>query len=280
MRQFRNKGWDQFEKMQAIIPLGGARGRHAFYPGGMAPPIVNTDNEPGGTSNAVVAAGAATIPHHNTATSSATSAIASSSATSAIASSSATSGIASSTAASSNAGKRPYAEALTDIETASFGSSHMSMQPPSTTLVVSAPPSKKARTPAQSQNSRHAKISSIAKAAKITPAAAVVGMQGSINRMTDVFETFMRGGTGAADDPVTRAVAILEGEDADIPVDQQALLISVIGEKGNEHFLKFYITMNDGVRRRAFVEKMIGQPVPKFVGQQDHTAPQADEMMG
>ncbi|KAG2074402.1 hypothetical protein BDR04DRAFT_1007954, partial [Suillus decipiens] len=30
MRQFRNKGWDQFEKMQAIIPLGGARGRHAF----------------------------------------------------------------------------------------------------------------------------------------------------------------------------------------------------------------------------------------------------------
>jgi hypothetical protein len=90
----------------------------------------------------------------------------------------------------------------------------------------------------------------------------------------------VRGGTGAADDPVTRAVAILEGEDADIPVDQQALLISVIGEKGNEHFLKFYITMNDGVRRRAFVEKMIGQPVPKFVGQQDHTAPQADEMMG
>ncbi|KIK33968.1 hypothetical protein CY34DRAFT_18035 [Suillus luteus UH-Slu-Lm8-n1] len=204
-------------------------------------------------SNAVVAAGAATIPHHNTATSSATS------------------GNASSTTASLNAGKCSYAEALPDIETASFGSSHMSMQPPSTTLVVSAPPSKKAWTPAQSQNSCHTKISSIAKAAKITPAAAVVGMQGSINWMTDVFEAFMRGGTGAADDPVTCAVTILEGEDADIPVDQQALLISVIGKKSNEHFLKFYITMNNGIRRCTFVEKMIGQ--------QDHTVPPADEMI-
>jgi hypothetical protein len=240
--------------MQAIIPLDGTRGRHAFHPGGMAPPIANADNEPGGSSNAVVAAGAATIPHHNTATSSATSAIASS------------------TAASSNASKCPYAKALTDIKMASFRSRHMSMQPPSTTLVVSAPSSKKVWTSAQSQNSRHMKISSITKAAKITPAAAVVGMQGSINRMTDVFEAFMRGGTGAADDPVTHTVAILEGEDADIPVDQQALLISVMGKKGNELFLKFYITMNDGIRRRAFVEKMIGQQGP--------TAPQADEMMG
>ncbi|KAG2129251.1 uncharacterized protein EDB93DRAFT_1265832 [Suillus bovinus] len=73
MHQFHDKGWDQYEKMQAIIPLGGARGQHAFHPGGIAPSITDADSEPGGTSNAVVPAGAV-----------ATSAIATSSATLAV----------------------------------------------------------------------------------------------------------------------------------------------------------------------------------------------------
>ncbi|KAG1876150.1 hypothetical protein C8R48DRAFT_553288, partial [Suillus tomentosus] len=30
MRPFRNRGWEHYEKMQTIIPLGGARGRHVF----------------------------------------------------------------------------------------------------------------------------------------------------------------------------------------------------------------------------------------------------------
>jgi hypothetical protein len=78
----------------------------------------------------------------------------------------------------------------------SIGSMHLSlssMQPPST-MLVSAPPSKKPWTLVVSQNSCVTKISSAAKAAKITLAAAVVGMQGTINRLTDVFEWFVRGG--------------------------------------------------------------------------------------
>ncbi|KAG1802675.1 uncharacterized protein HD556DRAFT_1303970 [Suillus plorans] len=233
---FRTKGWEHYVKMQAIIPLGGARGRHAFCPGGVATPITNPDTEPGGTSDAAVPAGAVAGPSGSTttdphptataitsgsgSTSTTTTTTTTTTTSTAATSAAATSAAAASSAATSNAGKRPHTEA--DMETMSFGSSHISMQPPSTTLVVSGPPSKKARTPAQSQNSHHTKISSIARAAKITPAAAVVGMQGSINQMTDSFEAFMRGAVD--DDNVTRAVRLLEGEDADIPPEQQALL--------------------------------------------------------
>ncbi|KAG2357388.1 hypothetical protein BDR07DRAFT_1490782 [Suillus spraguei] len=130
-----------------------------------------------------------------------------------------------------------------------------SIQPPSTTL-VSSPPSKKPRTPVVSQNSRITKISSATKAAKITPAIAVVGMQGTINRLTDVFEWFIRGGPDGvqgSEDLVMRGIKILEGEDSDIPLDEQAALITIIGLKGNEHYLKFYVTLQEKQRRHAFV---------------------------
>jgi hypothetical protein len=73
------------------------------------------------------------------------------------------------------------------------------------------------------------KITSAAKAAKITPAAAVVGMQGSINRLTDVFEWFVKGGPDGAqgsEDSVMQAVKLLEDKDSYIPPDQQAALIA------------------------------------------------------
>ncbi|KAG2059783.1 hypothetical protein BDR06DRAFT_1003344 [Suillus hirtellus] len=255
MRPFCTKGWEHHEKMQAIIPLGGARGRHAFHPGGAGTPIANPDTEPGGTSVAAVPAGAVagpsgsttTDPHPTTtaiASGSGSTSTATTTTTTTTTSTAATSAAATSSTATSNAGKCLHTEA--DVETMLFGSSHISMQPPSTTLVVSGPPSKKVRTPAQSQNSRHMKISSIARAANITLAAAVVGVQGSINRMTDSFEAFMRGAVD--NDNVTHAIRLLEGEDADIPPEQQALLVSVLGAKGNDHFLKFYVTMKNSVR--------------------------------
>jgi hypothetical protein len=57
------------------------------------------------------------------------------------------------------------------------------------------------------------------------------------------------------------AIHLLEGVDADIPQSQQAALIAVIGLKGNEHFLKFYVNMPNKVRRCAFIVKLIGEPV-------------------
>ncbi|KAG1771391.1 hypothetical protein EV702DRAFT_1202000 [Suillus placidus] len=47
MHPFRTKGWEHYDKMQTIIPLGGARGQHAFHPGGAAPTITNADSQLG-----------------------------------------------------------------------------------------------------------------------------------------------------------------------------------------------------------------------------------------
>ncbi|KAG1823523.1 uncharacterized protein BJ212DRAFT_1476396 [Suillus subaureus] len=184
MHSFRNKGWEHYEKMQAIIPLGGARGRDAFHPGSAIPSITNLDTD------LTDAAPQAAVPTATAAGPSSTRAGPSSAAviTTSITSSTAAHSTAMSTAAGSNASKHLYSDVMGDIETMSFGSMHMSsMQPPSTTL-VSSPPSKKPRTPVVSQNSRVTKISSAAKAVKIMPAAAVVGMQGTINRLTNIFK--------------------------------------------------------------------------------------------
>ncbi|KAG1822056.1 uncharacterized protein BJ212DRAFT_1477885 [Suillus subaureus] len=187
MHSFCNKGWEHYEKMHAIIPLGGARGQDAFRPGSAIPSITNLD------TNLMDTAPQAAIPIATAAGPSSAAAI-----TTSITSSTVACSTAMSTTAGSNASKCPYSDVTGDIETTSFSSMHMSsMQPPSTTL-VSSPPSKKPWTPVVSQNSRITKISSAAKAAKITPAAAVVGMQGTINRLTDVFKWFVRGGPNGA----------------------------------------------------------------------------------
>jgi hypothetical protein len=60
-------------------------------------------------------------------------------------------------------------------------------------------------------------------------------------------------------DLVTRAVHLLESDDSDIIPEQQGALINVLGAQGNEHFLKFYVTMKDKSGRRAFIERMIGE---------------------
>ncbi|KAG2065564.1 hypothetical protein BDR04DRAFT_1161289 [Suillus decipiens] len=173
--------------------------------GDVAPPI--TDNEPRETAgNTTVPAGPSAAVPHPAATTSTISAFpypaaATSMATTSAVPAATTSAISTtptSAAHTSNAGKCPHPDAFAEIETTLFGSSHISMQPFSTTLVVLIPPSKQA--------------------AKITPATAVVGMQGSINQMTDSFEALMRG--AGSEDIVMHAIDLLDGEHGDIPIDQ------------------------------------------------------------
>jgi hypothetical protein len=120
-------------------------------------------------------------------------------------------------------------------------------------------------------------MSSAGRAAKISPAAAVHGMQGTINRLADIFQVAMTAPPPPPPPPhvmappvappestmdlVTRAVNLLESDDSDILPEQQGALIKVLGAQGNEHFLKFYVTMKDKSGRRAFVERMIGEPL-------------------
>ncbi|KAG1882182.1 hypothetical protein F4604DRAFT_1921905 [Suillus subluteus] len=275
MRPFRNAGWPYFERMQEIIPLGGARGCHAFHPGVMGPPPVPDADEdepdiaqapalssagPSSTSGPSTLANNPSIPSPSFTTSPR----------------SITGGL--STATSSAGAKRPYEGTNFDsVETMSFASIHESAQPVSTTL-VSAPPSKKARLHISQKMSNAAKMSSVTQAAKITPAAAVMGMQGTVNHLTDVFERFvvssMNSGTMAGGmqlppppppgpepegsmDLVTHTAHLLQTEDADMPPEQRAVLITVLGEKDNERFLKFYVSLTDKATRCPFIQKLI-----------------------
>ncbi|KAG1741141.1 hypothetical protein EDB19DRAFT_1908167 [Suillus lakei] len=275
MRPFRNTGWPYFEKMQEIIPLGGARGRHAFHPGVMGPPPVPDadEDEPGLAQTPALSSagpsstsGPSTTAHHSSITSPSFTTSPRSN----------TGGL--STATSSAGAKHPYKGTNFDsVETTSFASTHESAQPVST-ILVSPPPSKKAHSHISQKMTNVAKMSSVTQATKITPAAAVMGMQGTVNCLTDVFERFvvssMNSGTMAGSmqllpppppgpepegnmDLVTCAAHLLQTEDADMPPEQHAVLIMVLGEKNNEYFLKFYVSLTDKETRRPFIQKLI-----------------------
>ncbi|KAG2336911.1 hypothetical protein BDR05DRAFT_953024 [Suillus weaverae] len=306
MRPFRNTGWTHYTKMQEIVPLGGARGCHAFHPGvmGPPPPVSNDDKVDAGPAQAPanLSGPSSTAGPSSTTGPSSTAApsfIAGPSST-AVPSSSAslsfitgpsstiagpsfttvpcsiTGGL--TTTTSSTSAKCPYEGTVDSFETRSFASTHESAQPVSTTL-VSSPPSKKARSQASThiskKTSNAAKMSGATQAAKITPAVAVMGMQGAVNRLTDVFEKFivgsMAGGTAGGMQPapapapapessmdlVACTVNLLQTEDTDMPSEQQAVLIMVLGEKENECLLKFYVSLTDKETRCAFIQKLI-----------------------
>jgi hypothetical protein len=75
-------------------------------------------------------------------------------------------------------------------------------------------------------------------------------------------------------------IKLLEGKDSYILPDQQAALITVIGSKGNEPFLKFYINMQKKQGRHAFAAKMIGEPITADPGDADDADASDAEMMG
>jgi len=69
-------------------------------------------------------------------------------------------------------------------------------------------------------------------------------------------------------DLVARATHKLEAENSDLLSPQQAAdLIAILGTKGNEHYLKFYVSLMERVMRRAFVRKLIGLPEPEAQAQ-------------
>ncbi|KAG2139143.1 uncharacterized protein EDB93DRAFT_1253068 [Suillus bovinus] len=178
MHPFRNTGWPYFEKMQEIIPLGGARGHHAFHPGVMGPPPVpDTDEDEPGLAGAPALSSAGPSSTSGPSTTANHSSHTGPSFTTSPRSN--TGGF--STATSSAGAKRPYEGTNFDsVETTSFVSIHDSAQLVSTTL----------------KRSNAAKMSSATQAAKNTPAAAVMGMQGTVNHLTDVFEKFIQHGLG------------------------------------------------------------------------------------
>ncbi|KAG1838861.1 hypothetical protein DFJ58DRAFT_845903 [Suillus subalutaceus] len=164
---------------------------------------------------------------------------------------------------SSASAKRPYeGTTINSVKTRSFTSTHDSVQPVSTTFVSL--PAKKAPSQASTHISQKmsnvVKMSSATQAAKIMPAAAM-GMQGTINRLADVFERFIHGRQHAAYtlpppgpvpegnmDLVVHATQLLQTEDVNMPPEQQAVLIMVLAplDEIAPHILQLWKTRQTG----------------------------------
>ncbi|KAG1793657.1 uncharacterized protein HD556DRAFT_1308507 [Suillus plorans] len=231
--------WDLYVVLSEIIPLGGTRGCHAFQPAVMGPPpVADADEDEPGLAQA---------PALSSASPSSTSG------PSTTANHSSVTGPSFTTSPHSNTGaKRPYEAGL----------HHLGVRPPS----------KKAHSHVSQKMTNAAKMSSATQATKITPAAAVMGMQGTVNHLTDVFERFivstMNSGTLPPPPPpgpepegsmdlVARTAHLLQTEDAGMPPEQCTVLIMVLGEKNNESFLKFYVSLMDKETRCPFIQKLI-----------------------
>jgi hypothetical protein len=272
MRPFRNKGWAPYDNMQMILgDNSGARGRHALHPATAPPPSVNTTDDvldvfDGGLDlldmdvDAAGAAAPSDVPDmspdlmmppsahlHGTP--------------------------ATSQAAGSQSSKRMRTDTFIDSSSQRTGAPPVIPVPLSSTL-VSLPAPKKARVSAH--GGVQTGINSAAKiAAKITPAVAVMNMQGSINRLTDVIEK-----TIATPPPpplpvpqvvvptvpniISHGLEIMRSKDGDfLSVGQRASLLRIFSLAGGDNKLAIYVGLEDDTEtRRAFILELLG-PLPR-----------------
>jgi hypothetical protein len=109
-------------------------------------------------------------------------------------------------------------------------------------------------------------ISSAAKiAVKITPAAAVMNMQGSINCLTDVIEKNIN---GPLEPPVpsvptiiSHGLGIMHSKDGDLTAAQRASLLHIFSLAGGDNKLAIYIGLEDDFEMcHAFISQLLESP--------------------
>ncbi|KAG1836684.1 hypothetical protein DFJ58DRAFT_734810 [Suillus subalutaceus] len=96
-------------------------------------------------------------------------------------------------------------------------------------------------------------VSSTAKvAAKITPMATVMNMQGTINCLTDVIERNMMAPSDLLVAPtiISCGLLILHGADGDLPVSQRANLLQILLCSGGKNNLAVYVGLEDDFEMR------------------------------
>jgi hypothetical protein len=302
LRPFQNKGWAYHEKMQSIAPSSGARGTHAFRPASapvVAPTVLDFElhiSESPATSPTTPAVGNPVLhqPAAATSTQAHTTPLACPPANAIT-----------STASVSSSNKRAFADmALPDDDILSYMASDSSPNPQlslsspyaSTTLVSMPPASKKSRRAANAAIMQQATDSAKhsggrgASNSKMSNAAAVWAMQGSVNRIGDILETVIVAtvpgvtttGTSSSTDqtgtatasqvvnlptPLTseirtltsleRAMHIMHTEDADLPADDLGILMVIFGDDAEGRTTEIYSRSPHPEARRAFVKTLI-----------------------
>ncbi|KAG2364039.1 hypothetical protein BDR07DRAFT_1375343 [Suillus spraguei] len=241
MCPFRNCGWVYLEQMQEILPVGGARGVGAFQATDIPVPSTNDKPDvdaagvqaPGSSSSMsgdIIMSGASAPPPLSMPPPSGTPIMSGINAPPPL-----------SMTPLSGTPTRPTFSAICSTGKCLHDASSM-FQDDATTFTStvplsdqpqpSQPASKKQKShPGWSRQASRVQASHPARAAKITPAAAVMGMQGSINRLTDVIERGMVTDVERLEKQRHTALNLLNGEDMDLyPLQERVIVMHMFSD--------------------------------------------------
>ena len=201
MRPFHNKGWPHLHKFESILPQSGVKGKHAYAPASTNPALLHgNDSDPEPTNKKEVEAGSADALQGG-----------------------------------EDGGNKMDVDGVRALAVASaskwsFSATSLDDPPPSSSLVAlcSSGPLRKKRssTPSSAASTHSSLITSCALSSaattwskqssltKIMPAVAITSMQGSINRLTDVFEKTMAAPLNTVAAKQDNALQILQTQDA------------------------------------------------------------------
>jgi len=98
-------------------------------------------------------------------------------------------------------------------------------------------------------------MTSAARAAKITPAAAVMGMQGSINRLTNVIEKGMITDAERVEKQRHATLRILNNEDTDYPMQERVVVMHMFAD--DPAVVDIYLETQDKDTQHTFIQHMI-----------------------
>lgn len=260
MRSFRNHGWEHYDKVQAIIPGNRARGSHAYRATTASHPPTEPDQTAAGPSTSIAPLPPTSIseadhdklfihPAENRFLEE-------------VELSSAGDGnmgldnsLIQPTSFTSRSSKRSFAEMSSE-----------SSVPPSQDMSAfsgqSDPVSKKSKTRALPSLGQGTGKRTSARPAAVRPAnrsftqaTAVVGMQGSINRLTDIFEKSM----GPPQDPLverkTRALGLMQTRDDGLSVPDKVKLISNFDQ--HPMMIDTYLGLLDDELRQAWISSVV-----------------------
>ena len=243
MRRFRNHGWVYYQRLCDILPSGGARGTHAYHPSIATPQTTNVDrdSEPEDTPMADVPTSTSNIP---------------------LQASQPTTRIMTSTSSPihSRLDKRP----LDNTPRQSSESTHYSesiLSPEifaSTSGTVSTTHSSKKRK-TDSLVSTHSKLANLTQATKLTPAVAIMGMQGSINHLTDILQQSLVTVEDKEAVGSQTVMKILQEDDADLPMPTKVALMRIFADPTFSAATDVYSQTTDKEMRRAFIESLLDQ---------------------
>jgi hypothetical protein len=258
MRPFRNKSWPYLKKFESIIPVSGAKGRHVFAATHAAPPPSKTGEEekiererglelsakPGEGSG--IKAGDETAMDVDEVVD------------------------ISDDVPTSSSTKRKHKtlddNSISPNSSPSFDNiSSQSIEPPKKKSSSKAT-SKSASKPSASKpsSSRALVLSSSKAAARITPATAVVGMQGSINRLTDVFERAMTSPQDETSVKRNEAMQRLQVLDEGLTLEEKTKMIRLFMK--DPVSADTYMVLNDDELRQNWVQSMLNEMADRDIG--------------